>query len=455
MGEDAQGGKALNKILDRYIVKEHIAPFLISNSLIMLLFILNLAFRMLGRIVGQGLSAMVILEYFFLNLAWILTLAIPMSVLVASLMAFGRLAGDREIVAMKAAGIGIVRMIRPVLVAGLLVAGFTLYFQDQILPDMNLRNKLLTRSIRKKKPNVALREGIFTRDIPNQTLLVREIDEDTGRLLNVTIFDESSRVNLSTVKADSGRLAYVDTLGMYQFHLYQGEIHQLKREEPETYEILRYNKALFRIDSPDQMLQRSEKGYRGDRELGLADLQKRINELQGLKNRERFEKQINRYRVEYHKKFALSGAAIVFILVGAPLGIKLTRGGLGVSGPLAVLFFLIYWTFLIGGEDLADRGVVAPAIAMWAPNFILAALGVFLIHQETRQHTMLRLPWQRRGDEAGVIGGWSLLSEDQIKGLTESARLSTPSEGSSLPGSAPDEREDGGTPTAGGGDADH
>jgi lipopolysaccharide export system permease protein len=417
------------KILDRYIIREHIAPFLISISLIMLLFTLNLAFRMLSRIVGQGLSAGVIFEFFFLNLAWIIALAIPMSVLVASLMAFGRLAGDREIVALKSTGLGIVRMIRPVLLVALLVSAFSLYFQDQVLPDMNLRNKLLTRSIRQKKPNVALREGTFTRDIPNQTLLVQHIDPETDRLHNLTIFDESNPSNLSTVKADSGRLAYIDTLGMYQFRLYQGEIHQMKREDPETYEILRYSRALFRIDSPEQILQRHERGYRSDRELGLADLQKRIKELKGLKRPDRFRKQIDRYRVEYHKKFAMSAAAIVFVLVGAPLGIKLTHGGLGVSGPLAVLFFLVYWTLLIGGEDVADRGLIHPALAMWLPNIILGIMGVLLIRGEIRQHTTIHLPWQRRRSETETLDGWSRLTEEQIRHFADSEAHSSSATG--------------------------
>lgn len=116
----------------------------------MLLFTLNLALKMLKRIVGQGLDPMVISEFFFLNLAWIITLAVPMGVLVASLMAFGRFAGDLEIDAMKSSGLGLVRLIRPVFFASILVGLFSLYFQDQVLPDMNHRNKLLTQSIRQK-----------------------------------------------------------------------------------------------------------------------------------------------------------------------------------------------------------------------------------------------------------------------------------------------------------------
>ncbi|HEB84031.1 MAG TPA: YjgP/YjgQ family permease, partial [Bacteroidetes bacterium] len=294
--------------LDRYIVREHIAPFFISMSLIMFLFTLNLALRMLGRIVGSGLSLGVVFEFFFLNLAWILTLAVPMSVLVANLMAFGRLAGDREIIALKASGVSVLRLIRPVLLAGLLVGAFTLYFQDRILPDMNHRNKLLMTSIRRKKPNIAVREGIFTRDLPRQTMLVKRIDPRRDLLLNVTLFDESSASQPATVVADSGRLTFVDTLGMYHFRLWSGEIHQLKRDEPDSYEILRFREALFRINAPDQLLRRRDQGYRGDRELGLAGLKRRIDELNKRENRDRYRRQINRYKVEYHKKFAISAA---------------------------------------------------------------------------------------------------------------------------------------------------
>ena len=408
--------------LDRYIIREHIAPFIIGNALIMFIFTLNLALQMLGRIVGKGLDAWLIAEFFFLNLAWIITLSVPMSVLIASLMGFGRLAGDHEIVAMKAAGVGITRMIRPVLIAGLFVAGFSLFFQDQILPDMNHRNKLLTTSIKRKQPNVIVREGTFTKEIPRQTMLVHEMDPETKRLEDVTIFDESNQNQPTTILGEYGKMSFVDTLGMYEFHLFKGEIHQTQRDQPDVYQILDYDEAIFRVDSPEQVLQRREGGYRGDRELGLAHLMERVEELRHRPDPERYTKQINRYLVEYHKKWAISFASLVFVLVGAPLGIKLTHGGLGVSGPLAVLFFLLYWSFLIGGEDIADRGLAHPAVAMWAPNVLLSILGYVLIRMEIRQHSSFKFPWQRRGPEPDETDEWSELSKEQVERLAAQER---------------------------------
>jgi len=389
------------KHLDRYIIREHIAPFFISISLIMLLFTLNLAFQMLKRIVGQGLEPMVVVEFFFLNLAWILTLAVPMGVLVACLMGFGRLAGDLEIVAMKASGISVLRMIRPVLIVSTFVALFSLFFQDQILPDMNHRNKLLTMSIRQKKPQIAIKPGIFTRDLPKQTLLVEKVNPINGKLTNVTIFDQSSVNQPTTVVADSGYLLYVDTLGSYKFHLFSGEIHQMKRLEPDNYEILQFAEANFLFESPDQILERRTQGYRSDRELGLAELKKRVDEYRRKGSFSSIQ-MLNRYLVEYHKKFVISVAAMVFVFIGAPLGLRLHRGGIGVSGGLSVFFFLLYWSFLIGGEDLADRNIIPPWLAMWAANIVLFALGIVLVWLEMRKLRKARFPKRksRRKDAA-------------------------------------------------------
>ncbi len=429
-------------LLDRYIVREHIAPFIMSISMIMLIFILNLLFRMLRRIVGQGLPLNVIGEFFFLNLAWILTLAVPMAVLMACLIAYGRMAGDMEIVALKASGVSVIRLMRPMLFVGIIIGLFTFYFMDQVLPDFNYRNKLLTISIRRKKPNIAVKEGIFTKELSKQTILVREINNVSGMQYQVKIFDDTNPAQPATVVADSAMLTYIDTLGMYQYHLYSGEIHQMKTEEPEAYETLEFVESIFRINSPEQMLHLRERGYRGDRELGLEGLSRRIEELRNRPNADQLVKQINRYRVEYHKKYAIPAATVVFVLIGAPLGIKLRKGGAGSSVVLAVTFFLVYWIFLIGGEDLADRNVVHPAVAMWAPNVLLGLLGVWLIRMEIRSHRSIRLPWQRKAVEEpeDPRESWDI-SRDEIEALADKERQRQQERQNG--DSSPDERGDG------------
>ena len=103
--------------------------------------------------------------------------------------------------------------------------------------------------------------------------------------------------------------------------------------------------------------------------------------------------ELNKKYLEINKKFSISVACIVFALLGVPLGIMAQRGGLGVSAGFSIIFFLVYWIFLISGEDLAERGFVSPGVAMWSPNVLFAALGLFLIWRQTR--SALTIPWDK------------------------------------------------------------
>ncbi len=91
------------------------------------------------------------------------------------------------------------------------------------------------------------------------------------------------------------------------------------------------------------------------------------------------EKQVDQYMVEIHKKYSIPVAALVFVLIGVPLGIMVRRGGFGMAATLSLGFFVLYWAFLIGGEKLADRNIASPFWGMWSANFLLSLLGIYLI----------------------------------------------------------------------------
>jgi len=110
-------------------------------------------------------------------------------------------------------------------------------------------------------------------------------------------------------------------------------------------------------------------------------LQTVLAEQQSIQTQER---SISKYAVEIHKKYSIPVACIVFVLVGAPLGIRARRGGMGVGFGLSIGFFLIYWAFLIGGEELADRQFLSPALAMWSPDVLIGAVGMYLTHRIIR-----------------------------------------------------------------------
>jgi Predicted permeases len=101
--------------------------------------------------------------------------------------------------------------------------------------------------------------------------------------------------------------------------------------------------------------------------------------------------QINAYTVEADKKYSIPVACLVFLLLGIPLGMMTRRGGFGAAASISLFFFLLYWAFLIGGEKLADRGMVSPFIGMWAANFLLAFTGVYLLYRAVRDNATIEL----------------------------------------------------------------
>ena len=115
--------------------------------------------------------------------------------------------------------------------------------------------------------------------------------------------------------------------------------------------------------------------------------------------RERIEsigRQINSYMVEIHKKYAIPAACLVFVFIGVPLGVMVRRGTFGVAATLSLGFFLMYWSSLIGGEKLGDRGIMPPWLAMWMANIALGAIGVVLTVRLTREIPMIALSPENR-----------------------------------------------------------
>ena len=183
------------KILPKYIVKEHIGPFIFALLVINSIFILNLVFRELGKFLSKGLSISIILEFIFLNMAWMIALSVPCAVLTATIMAFGRLSAENEITAIKAGGISLYQILPALLVVSFCLAGALVWFNNEVLPDFNHQAKLLILDIARKKPMINLETGVIYTDIPNYNILVEAVTEQdsTSYVENITIYDKASR----------------------------------------------------------------------------------------------------------------------------------------------------------------------------------------------------------------------------------------------------------------------
>ncbi len=453
------------RLLPRYIARELVMPFIFALGIIVFILFINFFLRAVDRFLGKGLDLFTILEYLFLNLAWIVALAVPMAVLIATLMAFGRLSEDNEINALRASGISFLTILRPALLFGTAICLLLIFFNTKILPEMNFHARLLAGDIRKMRPGLDIEPGHFIDNIPNYSMIIRG---KKGNLMeDVRIFSKDSKEVQTSIYSKTGELSTLDDAIILT--LYDGEIHELDLNNFSNYRRINFEKHIITIPADDLMLNRRDTANRSDREMTLdlmqekkikyakrkmrveerlhrtimkvtgsdifpenfADTQKMLNMYKEnvkqdtsltsaqLKLKERrirsLERQAknefrllesyirswNKYAVEIHKKFSLPVACILFVLVGAPLGTLSQKGGFTAAITLGFGFFLIYYIFLIGGEEMADRNIVSPIVGMWTPNVLLAILGGYLTLYSVRERAPInfKLPWTKSASE--------------------------------------------------------
>jgi lipopolysaccharide export system permease protein len=441
-------------LLTRYLLRAHVGPFLFSFFTLMSLFLLQFVMKFIDELVGKGLTAWIIVELIALNLAWMVVLAVPMSVLVATLMAFGDLSSRNEITAMKASGMSIYRMIAPVLITGTVVALLLVLFNNRVLPEANHRAKTLTIDIRRKRPTLTIVAGLFSQDISGYSILVHKAFEKTNELEGITIYDYSNPNRNVTITAERGTISFSPDYRKLIMDLQRGEIHELDLLNRSTYRVVRFQTHRLVMDVEGFDFERSSETAfsRGDRELSaqamlviVDSLQRSVDTIQrdlhdrvarameeqldgtgaaqaalqspgqspaaaaltkaqimsamvtnDLSRTEFIGKQIDQYMVEVHKKYAIPFACIVFVLIGVPLGITARRGGFGVAATLSLGYFVLYWACLIGGEKLADRDITSPFLGMWIANFLIGLMGIALTARIGRENIIVRWDWLQR-----------------------------------------------------------
>jgi lipopolysaccharide export system permease protein len=271
-------------ILYRYILREYFIPFLYSLAVLFFLFVMEYAVELLQRqLLSKGLELSVILEIFAINLAWMVALTIPMAVLVATIMAYGKLSEDNEIVAIKASGRNLFYLLTPVFITAAITAVLVIFFNNLILPDANHRAANLLSDISRKKPAVLIEPGILIRDFPNYALYVEKVNAKEGKLWGIKIFSDQPGEDPTSTVAERGDLRVTRDGRYLQLTLYDGETHRLNSQNQKEYFIGNFNKQVLLIENVNNEFQRTESDYRGDREKSAAMMMAEVREARDEK----------------------------------------------------------------------------------------------------------------------------------------------------------------------------
>ena len=266
--------------LNKYLFKQSLIPFLLSVAVITTVLFLQFLIRAVDRFLGKGLDALTIFEYLYLNLAWIIALSVPMSLLISSVMTFGRMAQQNEITALKSAGVNLYNIIKPALWFGAMVAIALCLFNNFILPEMNYNARLLARDIYKKKPELSIEPGYFVDMIPQYTMIVKEMDGKDFK--DVKIFSKNQKSEQTTIYANQGSLS--SDGNMITIDLQDGEIHEIDLSDYDYYRKIRFKTHQIIISMDDLMMNRTSDSNRTDREMRVPQMIQEIEKNKILIN---------------------------------------------------------------------------------------------------------------------------------------------------------------------------
>ena len=462
--------------------------FLMTFGICLFIVLMQFLWRYIDDMVGKGLGIPVLAEMFMYAALFLVPMALPLAILLASLMTFGNLGERLELLAMKSAGVSLIHIMRPLIVTLLFVSVGAFFFQNNVMPVVQVKLYTLLYSMRQKSPELDIPEGSFYKDIPGFNVYVKKKDPKDGLLKDVMIYDYSEGFNNARViVADSGRLKTSADKLFLVLSLFNGEsfenVGKSQANTTQARTAVPYRRESF--SSKDILIEfdanfnRTDESFMQNQYMGknLKDLQTSIDSmgvrldsikdvnaksiydasyvktLKSLRAKKESEAEgqpdeqqeklpvitptiqldfdslyqaqapsskaallgrakssieniktdyyfraatvgdeaykVRRHLTEWHKKFTVSFACIMFFFIGAPLGAIIRKGGLGVPVVISVILFIFYYIIDNMGFKMARDGVWDAWEGMWLSSVVLTPMGIFLTYKAVKDSVIL------------------------------------------------------------------
>ncbi len=456
--------------------------FLMTFVISLFLVVMQFLWKYVEDMVGKGLDTNVLLEMFMYAGLQLVPLALPLAILLASIMVFGNLGERFELLAIKSAGVPLLKTMKPLIVLIAFISVGAFFYQNYAMPRIQVKFYSLLISIRQKSPELDIPEGVFYKGIDNYNIFVQKKNRKTGMLYDVMIYDVSKGfVNMAVIVCDSASMKLSDDKLSLAFTMFKGQQFQNFQSEnmgtdsrsrefvPYSRENFKRKQMLIPFDANFNRMEGSEleessgasyvsknsaelkfsidsmtlkmdslnivdrKQMKSSSHLSFRNsYNEDIDSINALANsfdiapvdtilfNETFDKQssilrgaiskaennnneflfrsmskvntqraINRHWVEWHRKFTLSFACLIFFFIGAPLGSIIRKGGMGMPIVVSVILFIIYYILDNVGYKMTRDGVWIHWVGMWFSSFILLPLGVFLTYKAMNDSVIL------------------------------------------------------------------
>ena len=367
-----------------YIFREIFHIFLIGLLVFTIILLMDKILKLIELIVSRGASVVLILKLLLYISPSFLVFTIPMAVLVAILLGFGRLSSDNEVTAFKASGISLYQLYVPVAVfsvAAYLVCAFLVFYG---LPwgNQGFRETLL--QLAQSKSNIEIKERVFNDAFDGLVVYVDKVPIQGEKLEGILIYDEREKGKYNTIFAREGFVANNPKTQEIMLKLVKGDIH---RFEPKNnlYQKVHFESYDLKLELATAFKAIAKKLK--DREMSIEEIRAKIATMKKRGQDTTSEE------MELQKRYAIPFTCLIFGLIGVPLGIQPRRSGRSNGFVFSLLIILAYYISLAAAEIFAAHRTISPLLAGWIPNFLFGGLGVYLLVKAGRESPFKPLVW--------------------------------------------------------------
>lgn len=355
------------RILRNYILLECVVPFLLALGVLTCVFLLGNLIQLAHLVINKGVSMTTVGKVFLLYIPVLLGYTLPIACLVGVILAFSRLSMDNEILAIRASGIYIKKLIYPLLTVGIIFSLCCLILNDRIIPYAHFAQRNLVKNLGTKNPTALLEPGVFINSFEKQILFIHRIEGN--KMYNVTIYQpQPDGKPTRTIIASRGEFTVVPGEEQVVLKLINGTSDEPDLKNQQNFYKLNFETFFMTLNVSKEKKETSKK----PKSMTLSELRQEID------HQERLLINTSRLWTEYHRKITWSFSALVFIILGFPLAVITNKREKSANVVVAMFFAAVYYLISLGCEALSIDGRVPAYLIMWVPNLAGGAVAGYL-----------------------------------------------------------------------------
>ncbi|MCR5757060.1 MAG: LPS export ABC transporter permease LptG [Selenomonas sp.] len=363
------------RILDKYIFREVVLTFAFSICAFSAVFIgSGTLFKIARYITDYGASLQAVVKIFIFGLPGVVIWTFPMSMLLATLLTFGRLSSNSEITAMKSCGISFSRIAMPAIVIGFIVSMGAIAFNEYVVPWANTAYRNVLYYEIEGNNGMKSQEHIILKEINGDKIqrlaYARRYDAEVQQLQGITLQEFG----------DDGKVTHVENADYAEWNgdiwtMHNGMIYDIASEEGKGEHTVRFKTQVLPISANPKQIVREQKD---PEELTMKELRAQIDIMKTQYV------DTNKLEAELYQRVTVPMASLIFALIGVPLGLQPTRNSSSAGFAISVIIIFFYYALMTMGNALARSGTLPPLLAVWIPNLVGIVAGIVLIRRAAR-----------------------------------------------------------------------